>query len=421
MLVGALLLIIYAFIGVNFIWIDSFNSIKEGLTELDKLTEEKESLDSDVVNIKVLKSSFEDKKNALEQMNQYVADKVNVIDGATYLNKVSMLQDKVLTKYKIESPEIVNMGFEDKTKSKAKRNTNTTEATDESKGTYFDLSIEFTTNMKYKELDELLKIIEGSMRKAVIKELELSPVTKTGKDKNDTPTNSDEFVVKMKLAIFSTGDGDSALSDFERFKYSKQIESDKVPYNPGGLEAKESEPEKTEKTGEKGTKTPETADSNVPEKTPDTTNAETTSKDISMFDRNTIDMYQVGYHVAGHNVRIYGIEREKKNILLKSKHKLDVILNLKGSYYSIDVADNNGRLDSISGSLPLKDIIVLNLNIEYENTSVDKDMGMNLNIINESDKKINVNLKDKIGKTLLFDRNGKKIIGKSSIENLSFT
>ena len=70
MLVGALLLIIYAFIGVNFIWIDSFNSIKEGLTELDKLTEEKESLDSDVVNIKVLKSSFEDKKNALEQMNQ---------------------------------------------------------------------------------------------------------------------------------------------------------------------------------------------------------------------------------------------------------------------------------------------------------------------------------------------------------------
>lgn len=399
--------IIYLFIGFNFIWLDFFSELDKVNKESTSVTDERDKLAKDIENSSSIQKEMNSKVLLSEKMNDYVADNVNAINCIEYLKKMSENIDGDIRDIKINMPEILTVG-EDSKNSKNKNN----EKPKEGAKTYFGIKVDFEAILKQPEIATLVNYIEGSSRKTSISNFGLTAIGADDRKKEQFEEGT--FKIKVSFVMYASGNAEKD-ADYGKYRLNEYGETSEFPYSATDLQKLKKDLEDATKKGitkETATPTPEPEVKQTPQKTPSPSGSS---------DKKTtegISMNEDSYHIAGENLRIYGFNRYSDNIYLKTNQKENIKINFKGMYYTINVSNDSGRLRSIDGSLPLEDIIQLNISVADTKADIDKDLGMNVTIVNESDKKINLKLTDKMGRVYVYDRDQKRIIISNSQENV---
>jgi hypothetical protein len=425
LLLSSLGFVIYLFIGINFVWIDFFTGFEVVNSEYAEAKSEYDALEKETKNIEILKDDLNGVKLSSERLNQYVADNNSVIDAIVYLNKLSGLATAGLSNISISSPEIINIGEED-TKSKS----NNSGEESKSEETYLKHDIQFTTTMTYEKYKELISYIEGAAKKVTISQIDIKPISIKDKTKKEEILTNN-LDIKMNLELYSLG---LLESNYENtYNFNSFTESDGGVLKIDNLddiedideiieEAEEEEKENSDVEEQEeivNEDESEVIDNNSNPGITDT-NEEDENVDISIGNSNGNEIlaFLDGFLVAGENCRVYGFNKTKSYMSMKTKEKEFLKVNFKNQYYTMTLSDNSGGYDSISGFLPENNNIDFKIKVSFSKAEIDKNIAMEITVENDSKKKINVELDDKQGKIKMYDRNGSIIASSSEKENL---
>ncbi|MEN8906971.1 MAG: hypothetical protein ABF289_13515 [Clostridiales bacterium] len=422
LLLAALGFAIYAFIGINFVWLDFIKSFKTVSKDYVEAKVQYDELKMESKNIDVLQNDLDGAKMASERINMYLSDKDSVIDAIDYLNKLSRITLSGIRDININSPEIIDIGKEDKNKSgktDSKKDEN-------SKGTYISMDVKFATTVNYQKFKEMISYIEGSAKKITIVEMDVKPVSeKNSKTKEVLLT--DNLDVKLKLSFYSLGISDEDYKKEYNFnEFSESVDGILKIDNLKDVDIKEDISNETDLEENKSkTKDDLEGISDKQEELNDPGISDSKSdlesgSDISglNLDNNELIAFLDGFLVAGENCRVFGFNKIADNMGVKTKEQEYLDFNLKDDIYTLALSNDSGGLKKISGSLPISNNISFKINVSYSDAEIDKNLGLSLKVYNESNKQIKISINDKQGKVKIVDRNSKTIVTSSKAEKL---
>ena len=136
------------------------------------------------------------------------------------------------------------------------------------------------------------------------------------------------------------------------------------------------------------------------------------------LDDNDIVIRERSYLAAGENLQIFGVERDSNILRMKTDHVMDIHINLTGEAYAITASEGGKNMQSISGSLPDKDVITLAIAVDMPNIKENEKIRLNVSLTNDSKKNVNITLDDVQKRVALYDRKGNRIYSGSTAENV---
>ncbi|HOM01409.1 MAG TPA: hypothetical protein PLH43_01095 [Acetivibrio sp.] len=413
-----LLLVLYGVVYYQFIWTPKFSpQIEDINNEIEVLQAKKQKLDNDLANIETLKRNLQIKTVQDERLESYLLNDSNVTDGFDYVQKLANLFKNTLYNVKINRPVERTIGTADEGGNAQK---------------YYQLQIEFDATMAYGEIMDLVEYLEGGTRKVKITRFELSPLSESemGQQVQQTPQptpqntaqpqsedqqNSavkvvfdDDEVLKLSMTInmYSMNQGNiDKIYNFSQQNFQRYYEGDNVFFDNAGIALNSGAgSENVSADGGGGASGGGT----------DTVAVNSKAKPFG----GDLGIYMQSFLTGGQNFCTYD-NTTNKMINFKTKITPKVTMTFNGDTVDINVVGNAGNTYNMTGRVS-KDTVEMHIVLNYNlNPIENKDLGVNLQIINNSDKKININLFDQVRRAKITDRNGNSIYSTSSTEKVT--
>lgn len=417
-----LLVVLYGVVYYQFIWTPKFSpKIEDINVKIEAQQKKKQKLDNDLANIETLKRNLQMKTVQNERLEAYLLNDSNVTDGIEYVEKLAKLFKNKLYNVDVNRPVEKKIG---------------TSKEDKNAQTYYQVQIDFDATMTYREIMDLVDYLEGGTRKVKITRFELSPLVErknntsnqqpqqTPQNTTEPQTESDEQSTVVKMAfddnevlqlgltvnMYSLNRGNmDKIYDFSRQNFNRYYEGDNVFFENTGIAlnsgaGKENVSADGGENSSRGGSTGSSTDTVV-------------SGGAQPFGGD-IGIYMQSFLTGGQNFCAYDNETDKM-INFKTKITPKVTMTFNGDTVDINVIGNAGNTFDITGRVP-KDTVEMHVVLNYNLDPIEnKDLGVNLQIINNTDKKINIKMFDKVRRAKITDRNGNSIYSNSSTEKVN--
>ncbi|ADU74176.1 hypothetical protein M972_111161 [Acetivibrio thermocellus AD2] len=415
-----LLLVLYGVIYYQFIWTPKFSlDIEDINSKIETAQKQKQKLDNDLANIETLKRNLEMKTVQNERLETYLLNDSNVSDGFEYIEKLGKLFKNKLYNVKVKRPAEKKIG-----NSKDDKNAQS----------YYEIQIDFDATMTYREIMELVDYLEGGTRKVKITKFEVSPLgnkqanaTPTPQNTAEPQTESDEQNAQNALAkaIFDPNEvldlgmtvcmysmnreNADKIYDFSRQNFQRYFEGDQVFFDDTGVALNSGEDSENISAGGSGGASGGSSGSGT-----DTVAVTGNAKPFG----GDLGIYMQSFLTGGQNFYTYD-NTTNKTINFRTKITPKVTMTFNGDTVDINVVGNAGNTYDMTGHVP-KDTVEMHIVLNYNLTPIEnKDLGVNVQIINNTDKQININLYDKVRRAKITDRNGNSIYKSSSVEKVT--
>ncbi|GAE88023.1 hypothetical protein [Acetivibrio straminisolvens] len=244
-----LLLVLYSVIYYQFIWRPKFSLDIEDINgKIEIAQKKKQKLDNDLANIETLKRNFQMKTVQNERLEAYLLNDSNVTDGFEYVEKLAKLFKNNLYDVKIKRPVEKKVGD-------SKDNKN-----DKNAQSYYEIQIDFSATMTYREIMDLVDYLEGGTRKVKISKFEVTPLSDKQENRSQTPQNTtapqteangqeeqittvktvfdENEVLNLSLTVnlYSLNQGNiDKIYDFSRQNFQRYYEGDNVFFENTGI------------------------------------------------------------------------------------------------------------------------------------------------------------------------------------------
>lgn len=365
-------LILYSLIYYNFVFKGAKVDIDSVQTKISEAEAKKAALDEDIKNLPTLKRNLEMKNVQNERLEEYLMSAANLPDNIEYIDKLAKLFNNKFKTVSIGRPT---------ENSVASRK-------------YYQFGIEVNASMTYTEATNLINYIEGGSKKVKVTTFNITPDSSTaaipmkGTAANQPQANAEQnYALKMTINLYSLELGNlDKVYEYSRNRFNRFNDTDGVVFVPTKI-SENSAP---------------TAKSPVQEKI-------ATGRDIDI----TIESFLAG----GQNFWVYGAGLPNP-IKYKSTQRSKVLVTFTGDNYDVYVS-NGVKSYTLKGKTINNDTISMYVTANFPlDVPENRKVGADIQIINNSPKKVNVNLRDRVNRAKLIDRNGKDIIKMSDSEKV---
>lgn len=396
---------IYAFIFVKFIWGGAIPEIDMVKAEIEDVKREKVQLDEDKKNIEKLKSSLEIKTVQDQRIDEYLMSDASSADSIDYLDKLTKLFEQTVTSVSFDNP----MKIEIVSNSKGSSTSEDDESTEKkmTTNTYYEFRFSFKADMTYEESMDLVNFIEGGSRKVKISRFKLAPSKsnsiKNSQNGNNNEPDSDEssgglFAVEMTVNMYSKDLG--SINDIHR-NFNRFINNEGVVIVPNANED-------LNKNTHDGVVSYD-----------DSGSGGSSGREATRNKKPDIEMTLGSFMTSGPNFLIYGLGGYRNNLVrFKTTEVTKVKVNFNKETYNVEIVSPDNGTDSLYGALSNEEPHITVISNFPTVVPENKNLGIDLMIMNESGKMVSVSLKDKNNSVRITDRNGSVIRGYSQSENV---
>jgi len=386
--------------------------INEQNGRLAELKEKKRVLDNDLANIDNYKADLVSKTTSNERTENFIYLNADITDCIDYVDKLGLLMQNKINNVKVLDPVQKNLDvvIEEKEESKT-----LAEPLDESKVTgeeestepetkvvkkgqaYIELGLQFKADLTYNEITQLLNFIEGSSKRIKVYNFEMTPLTAEAKDSKVAAIAKDQlYKIDITIMMYSINDNADKLYDYSRSKFNRYLEQKGMSFG----ESVTAPTKPKNKTQTISSNTTSTSTTNI--------SGSVTKPDFYIRLKS--------YLMSGDNLIVVGERGDKDFFKYKTNYEETIRIEINNSTYRIEAPAARGR-SPILGNVPDRDMIMQIL-ADVPNIKINNKLKLNVKIINNSKQKIIINCSDSGSRTTIMDRDGNKILGSSSSENI---
>lgn len=373
-----LFLVLYGVIYYNFVLVDAMDEVERIQSKIESAQKEKKELEDDLKNIEVLKRNLEMKKTQNERLEEYLMSAANITDNIEYVDKLAKLFEKGFSKVKINKP----------TELKSQK----------TKTTYYEFGIQLTTSMTYNQILGLIDYVEGGSRKVKVSVFNMKPKEEKKGDSAQPNTTEPIYDLELTINMYSLKLSDiDKVYEYSRKRFNRFEDGDGVIFVPL-IDA------------------PGTVSTSV---SVDPKDKNTTKKDDFLYNsrKADIDIRLGSFLIAGQNFVIKGAGNDFP-INFRQKDRASVKITFSGDNYHVSVNGGVGSAYNLSGNVD-KDVISMFVGADFPtDIRENKSLGADIQIINNSGKRVDINLYDTVKRIRITDRNGNLIIKSSELEKV---
>ena len=420
--------LVYVLVFVKFILIPVIPQIETIHENIGKAQKEKDTLDNDLKSLNIMTDELEAKKMNNEKLQSYLLENADVTESIDYIDKLSQILGKIES-IRISKPEekTTNSSTKNATTS-ATANEPTNLTNDASKATtsnsnnsntenpagtgskYYVTKLDFTTKLNYADAYKLLEYLEGNSLKVAVSKFTMVPI---GTEKSETLNmlepqgNKNEvtkpgelaegntkpilFNINITINLYSLNlNSSDKLFEYSRSRLNRYENKDGVLFSPS-IELVNSQNQALKNS---------------------TLTNNNTATDITINEKS--------YFAAGPNLQIFGLASGSDVLGVKSDKKQDITVTLDTGGFMVETVNEGGEKLSLTGLLPQNDA-TMSVNMNLSDIPENKNIRLNIRIVNNSDKKLRITTVDKEKRTTITDRRGNTIFGNSSAEKVTIT
>jgi hypothetical protein len=379
------LALLYGLVYYQFLWTANFDPKIEDLNnELQQVKREKEILDRDLANIETIKRNVEILNVQDERFDSYLLNESNVADSIEYIDNLDRLFGNRFKEVTFKRPVRVT--------SKEKQRE------------YYEFGLNFQVKLSLGEVMNLIDYLEGASKKVsiskfTIKESLIKENTQSTEEEN-LENNIKMYDIEMAINLYSLNVGNAdKIYEYSQQRFNRLHDDDEITFTPFiGMRI---EPGILDRTAIERIQNP----------------AGGSSSGAAPAFLENVDISLYSFLSGGHNFILHN-KGDDKVISFKTKITPKITLTFYGDYIDVRVVGDGGDVRTLNGIVS-NDIINLNILTKFPtDVKENENLGLNIQVINDSEKPIRVKLDDKNRRTKLFDRNGDTIIRNSQIENL---
>ena len=426
-LIGILCFVAYILTFYKVVWQSVIPSINSVQTDLDASLEKKRLLDEDYDNINAYKTKLMTLTTSNERIDEYLMSSANMVDSLEYVDKLTRLIGDDIREINISRPEQKYMvSGDDSTAAGTNMN-----SADGSEGVYYEIKMDFRAYMSYSEALELIKYVEGGTRRAKITKFFVKALSENDLKKSIVPQNTvqqntvQQNTVPQNLVQQNTVQQNAASGNIGLSTSAQAIQVDDRIFDTNitislyaiNLRSSDRMYEYSRHKLNRFIYTNgiflTTPDSDVSLSSP--------SPEVYLgeeFAGSDIIISEKSYLAAGENLQVFGVDRSDNIIRLKTNSAAEVQLRLIGKSYFVDTFENGRKSLSMTGSLPDRDTITLAVAVDMPDIAENEKIRLNVKVTNNSGKDLNITLKDQQNRVSIYDRNGNRIYGNSTVENV---
>lgn len=375
-------LILYGLLYYNFYLNGALVQFKDIQSKIDTAEQKKAALDEDVKNLPTLQRNLDIKNVQNERLEEYLMSEANLSDNIDYIDKLAKLFKNSFTGIKVNVP---------------------TENTSKSTSTkYYEFAIDVDANMAYEDAMNLVDYVEGGSRKVKITQFNLTPKSVTTAAQNPNVNTSTStlgqtnFAVKMQISVYALNLSNiDKVYEYSRKRFNTFDDGDGVIFVPNSTTVGAN-------TG---------SGSGVGSASQPTKVTQTVAEGID------IDISLASFLYAGQNFVIKGVGNDYP-LKMKYKNRASVKITFNGNNYHVSAIDPTGKSYGLSGKTK-NDVINMYVVANFPvNIKENQNLGADIQIINNSNKRVDLNLEDKVKRIKITDRNGNVIINRNEAEKV---
>lgn len=386
-----IILVLYSLVYYNFVLVDAIDKVNDINTKIEAVEKEKQALEDDLKNIANLKRSLEMKNVQNERLEEYLMSEANLADNIEYIDKLAKLFNSSFNKVKVGKP--------------------ITNKSEGSKTEYYEFAIDADAIMNYNDAMNLVNYIEGGTRKVKITVFKLTPSAAPAPGNVPPAQNAEgavnqanavnNYAINLSINMYSLNLSNiDEVYEYSRKRFNEFNDGDGVIFVPAAASA--------------GTSTGTGSTSGTVGSKNNTTGS-TLQQNVAKG--NDIELKVFSFLYAGPNFTVNG-KGVRAPIKLKVKERPSVKITFSGNDYSIDMVDGFGKMHNINGKSEndtLRMYVVAEFPIAIKEN---QNLGADIQIINNSNKRVDLNLKDKVSRLKVTDRNGNLIVNQSESEKV---
>lgn len=379
--------ILYGLIYYNFVLTDAIAKVNEVNAQIEAVEKEKQALEDDLKNLPNLKRNLEMKNVQNDRLEEYLMSEANLADNIEYVDKLAKLFNSSFTDVKVGIP---------------------LESTDDNNNKYYEFAIEANASMSYDDAMNLVNYIEGGTRKVKVTVFKLSPITQpasgsTPPDQNvpgngAQGNNGIKYQVNLTINMYSLDLSNiDEVYEYSRKRFNRFNDSDGVIFVPATVSAGTNG-----NVGTGGTASSNTGGNTIQQ---------------SVAKGNDIELTVLSFLFGGPNFSV-NAAGARAPIKLRVKERPSVKITLNGNNIDIAVVDEGGNKYNINGRSSNENIkmsFFADFPLEIQEN---KRIGTDIQIINNSNKRVDLKLEDKVSRLRITDRNGNVILNQSASEKV---
>jgi hypothetical protein len=346
-------------------WKTSIPGIKSNSQKLSVASQELESLEKQLKNIQITESKLQSLQTANERYSDYIEESVDIVDVINYMERLEKLFVGKISGVNLAPPRL-----------NARSTPN-----------YYEVAINFRATLKYNELLALTAFVEGGTKMSKITRLTVTPEPFTAEERavfgNQLPSIYREnwnLITNVGITLYALDQGEAELlyevskNKFERFGYFDGIAFVTPDLSEGGRVMNIN-------LGE------------VPQgPLPPITN------------RQDIVITMASFLTGVPNFSVRGIDTgNNEGFDVRIRERQEVTIRFNNYMYSLEAIDPSGIRNAFTGNFPGRNVALYVRDLVPE-IQENKDIGMDIRIVNESDYQVAVSLSRKSGRVRILDR-----------------
>jgi hypothetical protein len=378
-IVAFILAFAYLYFFYVYNWNSSIPGIRENGQKLSAARQQLAVLEEELDNIAVTENKFQSLQTANERYSDYLEDSINIVDVINYMERLERLFAGKISAVNLSPP---------------RKNTRATP-------NYYEVGITFRATLKYEELLALTRFIEGGTRMAKVTRLTVSPEPLPAEERaifgNQLPSIYREnwnLLTNVGITLYALDQGEAEMlyevskNRFERFGYFDGIAFVTPDLSEGGRVMNIN-------LGE------------VPkEPLPPITN------------RRDIVLTMASFLTGPLNFSVRGIDTSNnEGFDARIRDRQEVTIRINNYMYSVEAMDPSGRVSSFSGNAPGRNIAVYIRDL-VPDIEENKNIGMDIRIINDSDFQMAVNFSTRSGRVRILDRDYEVVVSTSQRDKI---
>lgn len=373
-LVAVLGIMVYLFVFVKFVLIDSIAEIKSKQESLVEMQMKKAALDQDYQNIGNYEQGMKTKQVTDERLGEYLMNKAGLPDSIVFIENLAILLQTELKGIALGKPQELSAAGGAK---------------------YYGFPVSFNADFPFGTFQEVIRYCEGASKKVRVSGFNLRPSSEEKQPARRIPLEDQLFDVSMNLVFYSIDqEATDKLYQFSRSRFSEFRDTDGSP-----IFLKDDE---------------ELPVSDIP-------NPYGVENKGDLITQDTADfiIYHRGYLIGGYNFETYSAFNSNERIRRTIAGEMNVILTLDETTYTLHAEDLD-QADSVTGSIS-GDTLTLHIESNVVNgVKENENLRLNIKIINDSDKRIRVKMEQNGNRVHLMDRDGNIIDIKDDEEKVYF-
>ncbi|NLL06209.1 MAG: hypothetical protein GX270_10585 [Clostridiaceae bacterium] len=379
LILSILFLALYGGIYYNFVLVDAMENIEAVQSKIEAAEKNKKALEDDLRNIEVLKRNLEMKNTQNERLEEYLMSAANVTDNIEYVDKLAKLFESGFKKVKIGKPKGLK--------------------TEKTKKQYYQFSIDLATSMTYNQTLSFINYVEGGSRKLKVSNFNLKPQNEKNQNSAmQTATSEPIYDLEMTINLYALDLGSiDKIYEYSRKSFNRFEDGDGMIFVPSS----------DDEAGSSGTSVSMGSGSG--------------GTVLDRFAQNSknrdIDIRLGSFLIAGQNFEIRGAGNGYP-INFRQKDRASVKITFSDDDYHVSVAGGVGKGYNLDGKTE-RDIITMYVGANFPtDIKENANLGADIQIINNSAKRVDVNLVDKVKRIRITDRNGNLILKSSESEKV---